>query len=35
VDEYTNVDVFKEIKENYPISYEYVEEKVNVLDEVP
>ncbi len=25
VDENTNVDVFKEIKENYPRSYEYVE----------
>jgi hypothetical protein len=35
VDENTNVDVFEEIEENYPISFEYVEAQVNVLDEVP
>jgi hypothetical protein len=35
VDENTNVDVFKETKENYPRSFEYVEALVNALDEVP
>jgi hypothetical protein len=35
VNENTNVDVFEKTKENYPRSYEYVEAKVNVLDEVP
>jgi hypothetical protein len=32
VDENTNVDVFKEIKENYPRSSKYVETQVNTLD---
>jgi hypothetical protein len=35
VNENTNVDVFEKTKENYPRSYEYVEAKVNMLDEVP
>jgi uncharacterized protein YcbK (DUF882 family) len=34
VDENTNVDMFEEIKENYPRSSEYVEAQVNALDEV-
>jgi hypothetical protein len=34
VDENTNVDVFKEIEENYPRSSKYVEAQVNALDEV-
>jgi len=34
VDENTNVDVFEEIKKNYPRSSKYVEAYVNVLDEV-
>jgi len=34
VDENTNVNVFEEIKENYPRSSKYVEAQVNVLDEV-
>jgi hypothetical protein len=34
VDENTNVDVFKEIEENYPKSFEYAKARVNVLDEV-
>jgi hypothetical protein len=35
VDENMNVDVFKEIEENYPRSCEYIEAQVNALDEVP
>ncbi len=35
MNENTNVDVFEKTKENYPRSYEYVEAKVNMLDEVP
>ncbi len=35
VEENTNVDVFAEIKENYPRSFEYAEAHVNALDEVP
>jgi hypothetical protein len=34
VDENTNVDVFEEIKGNYPRSFEYAKAHVNVLDEV-
>jgi len=34
VDENTNVDMFEEIKENYPRSFEYAEAQVNALDEV-
>jgi hypothetical protein len=34
VDENTNVDVFEDIEENYPRSYEYAKAKVNVLDEI-
>jgi len=35
LDENTNVDVFKEIKENYPRSSKYAKAQVNVLGEVP
>jgi hypothetical protein len=34
VDENTNVDVFEEIKENYPRSFKYAKAHVNALDEV-
>jgi hypothetical protein len=34
VDENTNVDVFEQIKENYPRSSEYAKAQMNVLDEV-
>jgi len=34
VDENTNVDVFEEIKENYPRSSKYAKAQVNVLGEV-
>jgi hypothetical protein len=34
VDENTNVDVFKEVEENYLRSFEYAEAQVNALDEV-
>jgi hypothetical protein len=34
VDENTNVDVFEEIKENYPRSFEYAKAHVIALDEV-
>ncbi len=34
VDENTNVDVFEEVKENYPQSSEYAEAQVNVLYEI-
>jgi len=34
VNENTNVDVFEEIEENYPRSFEYAKAQVNVLDEV-
>jgi hypothetical protein len=34
VDENTNVDVFEEIEENYPRSFEYARAQVNALDEV-
>jgi hypothetical protein len=34
VNENTNVDVFEEIEENYPRSFEYSKAQVNVLDEV-
>ncbi len=34
VDENTNVDVFEEIKENYPRSSKFAEAHVNALDEV-
>jgi hypothetical protein len=35
MDENTNVDVFEETEENYPISSKYVEAQVNAWDEVP
>ncbi len=34
MDENTNVDVFEEIEEKYPRSFEYAEAHVNALDEV-
>jgi hypothetical protein len=34
VDENTNVDVFKETKENYPRSFKYAKAHVNELDEL-
>jgi hypothetical protein len=35
VEKNTNIDVLKEIEENYLRSFEYAEVEVNVLDEVP
>ncbi len=35
MEENTDIDVLKEIKENYLRSFEYVEAQMNVLDEVP
>jgi hypothetical protein len=35
VDENPNADVFEEIKENFPWSFEYAKAWVNALDEVP
>ncbi len=34
VDKNTNVDVFEEIEENHPRSFQYVEAQVNALDEI-
>jgi hypothetical protein len=35
VEENTNIDVFKEIEENYMWSNKYAKAQMNVLDEIP